>query len=183
MTMTARPPGGGSERTTPRWARTGSLVAVLMTAGALAASCGGGGSHPAASSSNRTRAPSATTRSAILFDSCIRAHGIFDFPDSAIYVNGGQLEFHIPVRLKVEPEFLPAFQACQKDIPGGGIPPKHVNIREELEFARCMRSHGIADFPDPRPDGGYDITGDTSSPPFEAAAHACRVTGIHWNGP
>ncbi len=96
-------------------------------------------------------------------------------------MNGGQLEMHIPGYLKGEPQFQSALQACRRDLPGGTGPAKHVNIRNELNFARCMRSHGITDFPDPLPGGGWDVPGDTNSPQFGAAANACQSTGLHWN--
>jgi hypothetical protein len=33
--------------------------------------------------------------------------------------------------------------------------PTHAQLAALLRFARCMRSHGIADWPDPRPDGTF----------------------------
>lgn len=112
----------------------------------------------------------------------MRADGVPNFPDSAISVNDGQVQFDVPGYVKNEPQFPSASRACQRDLPGGVVSAKHVNLQEQLEFARCMRSHGITDFPDPMPGGGWDLPGDTNSPQFEAAAHACQATGIHWNG-
>jgi hypothetical protein len=108
----------------------------------------------------------------------MRSHGVTHFPDP---MPGGG--FDIPRGVKSGPEFQSASEACGKDLPGGGPSAKHVNIQEELSFARCMRSRGVTDFPDPMPGGGWDLPGNTNSPQFEAAAHACQVTGIHWNGP
>lgn len=176
MTMTARSPAEGTKRRVPRWRAAGPMLVLLVAVAALAAACGGGGSHDAASpSSNATSAQNSAEQGAILFDSCIRAHGIPDFPDSAVSVNGGQLELNIPLYLKSERQFQSALQACQKDLPGGGASAKHVNIQEELIFARCMRSHGITNFPDPRPGGGFNIPGNTNSPQFEAAENACQA--------
>jgi hypothetical protein len=172
-----------SVRTTPGRRRAGPLVALLLAAPALLAACGGGGSHAAASASpSGSSAQSSARQNGVLFDSCIETHGFPDFPDSAVSVNGDQLEIHIPGNLKREPQFQSVLQLCQRDLPGGGPQAKHVNIAEEINFARCMRSHGITDFPDPLPGGGWDVPGDTNTPQFEAAAHACQVTGIHWNG-
>ncbi|HUB69132.1 MAG TPA: hypothetical protein VL984_01800 [Acidimicrobiales bacterium] len=55
-----------------------------------------------------------------------------------------------------------------------------------LAYSRCMRSHGIADFPDPQigpngQGGGFQIKGgpgsdlDPNSPQFEAANRACQA--------
>jgi hypothetical protein len=182
MTRMAQHPAEGKRRRIPRRRRAGPLVVVLVAAAALGAGCGGGDSHSAASAPNTASGQPPARQSGLLFASCIRAHGIPNLPDSAVSVNGGHVEFHIPGYLK--PQFPSAFQACQGDLPAGAIPArKHVNIRAEISFASCMRSHGITDFPDPLPGGGWDVPGDTSSPQFDAAAHACQSTGIHWNGP
>lgn len=46
-----------------------------------------------------------------------------------------------------------------------------------LAYSKCMRAHGVPNFPDPRPGGGFVFsTGaglDPSSPQFEAAEAAC----------
>jgi hypothetical protein len=48
------------------------------------------------------------------------------------------------------------------------------------KFAECMRSHGIVDFPDPGPSGGFAINAqpgsdlDPRSAPFQAATKACQ---------
>lgn len=183
MIRTAQSPAKGRQRTTSRWRRIGPLVAVLVAVAALVAACSGGGSPDATSSSpNGTSAQSSARQSGIHYASCMRADGVPNFPDSAISVNDGQIEFDVPGYLKSEPQFPSASRACQRDLPGGVVSAKHVNLQEQLEFARCMRSRGITDFPDPMPGGGWDLPGDTNSPQFETAAHACQATGIHWNG-
>jgi hypothetical protein len=49
---------------------------------------------------------------------------------------------------------------------------------EALNFARCMRAHGVSSFPDPTPDGGgfnVAVPGlNSSSPAFRAAQTACH---------
>ncbi len=45
------------------------------------------------------------------------------------------------------------------------------------QYTACMRSHGIANFPDPPPGGGlnFEMTGiDTRSSSFHAAVQACQ---------
>lgn len=50
--------------------------------------------------------------------------------------------------------------------------------QEALNFARCMRSHGLSNFPDPAPNSGgfnLNIAGiNPGSPAFKAAQTACR---------
>jgi hypothetical protein len=166
-------------------------VVVLVTVAGLVAACGGGGSEDSASSSNAPsgsstiRAPSSATQRGVLYASCMRAHGVSDFPDSAISVGNGNVEFNIPLAVKNEPQFASASRACSPDLPGGGASAKpSENVQQELEFANCMRTHGITDFPDPLPSGGFDIPGNTNTPQFEAAQNACQTstgssTGAH----
>jgi hypothetical protein len=48
----------------------------------------------------------------------------------------------------------------------------------QLAYARCMRSHGVPNFPDPDPGGGFEFSAgegiDPSSPAFRAANATCR---------
>ena len=55
-------------------------------------------------------------------------------------------------------------------------------VTAQLQYARCMRSHGVPDFPDPGSSGGFlnalsrarsDGTIDPASPTFTAAARSC----------
>jgi hypothetical protein len=62
--------------------------------------------------------------------------------------------------------------------PSGGDP-----MDAALAYARCMREHGISDFPDPKPGEGIDIDAgidagahpdlDPNNPQFQAANEAC----------
>jgi hypothetical protein len=70
-----------------------------------------------------------------------------------------------------------------------GAPPtinQSTFLAKMLAYTDCMRSHGIADFPDPTPGpngqgGGFSIRGgpgsdlDPNSPRFEAANRACQA--------
>ena len=49
---------------------------------------------------------------------------------------------------------------------------------EMLEYAECMRDHGITNFPDPKPGEGINVDAgtlgiDPNSPQFRAANDAC----------
>jgi hypothetical protein len=47
-----------------------------------------------------------------------------------------------------------------------------------LAMAKCMRAHGVSNFPDPSPDGhGFDVGAgiDLASPAFKAAQAKCRM--------
>lgn len=55
----------------------------------------------------------------------------------------------------------------------GGVSPAHVHAA--IAFARCMRTHGVPNFPDPTGGGGIQIPNDVNpfSPAFKAAQTAC----------
>lgn len=63
--------------------------------------------------------------------------------------------------------------------PGGGAQSVMVmaggNYADNLEFAQCMRSHGVVDFPDPSSNGTISVGGTVSqSPQYPAADETCR---------
>jgi hypothetical protein len=46
---------------------------------------------------------------------------------------------------------------------------------DPVAFAHCMRKHGVATFPDPSREGGFDLAGiDRNSSRFQSASRACR---------
>jgi hypothetical protein len=62
--------------------------------------------------------------------------------------------------------------------PGRSREPTPARAQQDaLSFSRCMRSHGVSNFPDPTATGGLnlDVPGiNPSSPSFESAQAACR---------
>jgi hypothetical protein len=58
---------------------------------------------------------------------------------------------------------------------GGGVSAK----RSGLAFSRCMRAHGISDFPDPDSNGELGVSGGgdltITNPKFQAAQKACQA--------
>jgi hypothetical protein len=61
---------------------------------------------------------------------------------------------------------------------GGGSPhaSRPLVHQELVAFAQCMRSHGVPDWPDPLPQGGFPRTGDgqNSGPQAAAAMSTCK---------
>ena len=119
MAYAARFSAKGRKPAIPRWRRVGPLAVVLVAVAALAAACGGGSKNTASSSPNAASAQSSASQSGVLFASCMRAHGVSNFPDSAVSVSGGQLELHVPGYLKSEPEFRVGVQGVPARSPRG----------------------------------------------------------------
>jgi hypothetical protein len=85
---------------------------------------------------------------------CMRSHGVPHFPgptsprEFKIRVGGDQRS----------PAFQSAMTACRHLLPAGGPPRESPAQRQAqrvaaLAFARCLRSHGFPNFPDPNSSG------------------------------
>ncbi len=123
----------------------------------------------------------------LAFSQCMRANGVPNFPD--LSSSGMRIGAHgQTVSVNGVSVNAPAFQAarakCQKYMPTRtpSAPRQAQQLGRTLKFARCMRSHGVPNFPDPKitigPGGGQgvDLRGaglDFQSPAFQAAAKAC----------
>jgi hypothetical protein len=79
------------------------------------------------------------------------------------------------------PVVAKADKACSRYLTPSGPPPKLSASQKarQLDFAACMRTHGLPDFPDPifPSGGGIEIRGgpgfNPQSPAFQHAAQAC----------
>ncbi len=97
--------------------------------------------------------PSPTTRSVadsqgLEFANCMRAHGLTSFPDPS--AGGGGFELGAGIDPQ-SPAFKSARLACAKFAPeaGRGVQATKSQFLAALKFAKCMRVHGVPDFPDP----------------------------------
>jgi hypothetical protein len=167
---------------------------VLAIATVLIAGCGS--SNPSGSDS-----AAATKRSSIVaFARCMRSHGVPNFPDPGGNGRGG-LEIQgsqttgSGASMMVNgvavngPAFQSAMHTCHSYLPNGGRPSASQSASERtaaLAMARCMRSHGVPNFPDPTfgtgPGGGVvqqfqpapGSAPNKGSPAFQAAQRACQ---------
>lgn len=115
---------------------------------------------------------------ALEYAQCMREHGI-DFPDP---VNG---RFEFRQSADEDPQKMQeAQEACQDILERAAPPPldeeQEAELREAtLEFARCMREHGVDDYPDPQFEEGGGVLmqvpeGTEDDPQFEEAQEACQ---------
>jgi hypothetical protein len=131
----------------------------------LAAGCGGGGSSGGvASIPSSTNAAATNQRQAMVaFAACMRSHGVQDFPDPPTSSAGGRSFKDAVSRLGAgNPRFPTAERACNHLLPNGGNgshPDQQTGtqLADELSFARCMRAHGVARFPDPTAQHGLSV--------------------------
>jgi hypothetical protein len=121
---------------------------------------------------------------ALAFTRCMRAHGATNVPDPHRGPGGG-------IMLQVQGgagglgpnsrTFQAAQNACKTLLPNHGVPPTLTPQQraQALNFSRCVRAHGVPNFPDPQfGGGGVRIQGgpglDKNSPQMQAAFRACH---------
>jgi hypothetical protein len=178
-----------------RWrARTLAWTAPIAVLALLFAGCGGSGGPGVASAGSsksgggRSSSTGSKKASALAYSKCMRAHGVTDFPDPD---SKGQLTINKtggPGSSDLDPnnaQFQAAQEACKSLAPRPHTPAQQASRRADaLKFAKCMRDHGITDFPDPNASGGLEIKGspggspgddlDPNSPQFQSAQKACK---------
>jgi hypothetical protein len=129
---------------------TDAIVAAALAL--LAAACSGSPSSTGPSSS--TTAIGSANSKALAYAECVRSHGVPDFPDPDS--SGGFDKTAVSQLAAGNPQFQTATHTCAHLLPsGGGSTDATAVVRQEwngmLKFARCMRSHGEPNWPDPTP--------------------------------
>jgi hypothetical protein len=135
---------------------------ALAALSLLAAGCGGSGSPGVAHVGSSTTATTPTQAGIVAFSECMRSHGVRNFPgpDSSGGIPKTQV---IAVRSGNPARFDSASKTCEHLLPNGslGAPQtaqqKRKQLADELSFAKCMRSHGLTNFPDPTAQNGLTV--------------------------
>jgi hypothetical protein len=133
--------------------RASATVAIASVA-LLAAGCGSSTPHRSGDPG-----PKSAADGAYKYSACMRNHGVTNFPDPKVSSHGDQTQIAlvVPSTFAKAPAFKTAEQACQALMPGppAGPTAAQEQAREHamLAFARCVRSHGLTNFPDPTSQG------------------------------
>jgi hypothetical protein len=159
-----------------------TLTAVASVA-ILAAGCGS--SSPPKSATGSTGSFQSAIAQADRYSTCMRQHGLTDFPDPRVSSSPGHQGIAIQA-VGSGPVFATAQKACGHILPAPSnadiaaqAAQRRVHAQDLLSFARCMRGRGIGDFPDPDAEGDLTtemITAagvDLHAPQTGAAARAC----------
>jgi len=150
--------------------RVGAAALVAI----VAAGCGG----PSRASGPSGSLPAGTSlyQNALAYSECMRAHGVPNFPDPD---SQGRIVIHSQVKNGTvvsgvdqdSPQYAAVSRSCQKLLPNRGQQPSPAQERQMmnalLAFARCMRGHGFATFPDPTRTGNgasFNLDGSGINP-------------------
>ena len=157
---------------------------LVVTLALLGAGCGSAGPGPSPGQSGSSD-PGA---SAFRYADCMRSHGVTGFPDPRVHISGNEVSVMqaLPASAAASPRFKSAQRACRGIIPAPGNASRSDQPGRKaalLAFARCMRTHGVSDFPDPNAQGqitramlsgaGFDLH---SRPVLHAALNCVGVT-------
>ncbi len=177
-----------------RWRRiekAGLLPSAAIGIALVAEACGGGSAngvarigHPVVARAGRPAgAHLAPIQGGLAHSQCMRAHGVLTYPDPDAQ---GNIKITSASGLNPSsPQFDEAQKACANLEPGGssqGITPwGQAMLVKALKFVACMRTHGVHNFPDPKPlpygvmltiprSSGIDV----NSPQFTKANQICQ---------
>jgi hypothetical protein len=182
-----------NERQSAAGRRRASALSAAAGLSLLAAGCGGSaGSHVAQLGTTATQASAAsasggsstsgpTVAQAVAYADCMRSNGVPDWPDpdSSGVFDKSKLTLQ---QLGVSGSRLQSAQtACKHLAPNGGQPPNQSQLQQmktqALQFSRCVRAHGVPNFPDPDSAGRIpdpaSVGIDQGAPKFQAANQAC----------
>jgi hypothetical protein len=170
----------------PRPARAAAaIIAMAAFAGLLAAACSG---DPSSTGGSPGAGGSANSPSAVAYSACMRSQGVPNFPDpdsSGELPKGDAGQFGVSAA-----QYHAAQQSCQHLLPTGGslhqreyqcmqnsdCPPGLVQqmLAADRKLARCMRSHGVPNFPDPTTDSNGPVFNITNAGISDAASHTSQ---------
>lgn len=152
-----------------------SIVLAAASCAVAIAACGSSG-RPTSTTSG-----SGDYAQGVRYSDCMRAHGVPNFPDPS---PGGGFELRASGINQQAPAFVSAATACAKLQPGGSSPPPPISAAQQAGMvanARCIRKHGVPNFPDPTfgpgGEGAGVIFSGASSPAFQRAVKACAHVG------
>jgi hypothetical protein len=168
------------ERRSPR--RAGVISAGLVALGLSVAACSSGSTSSGVASVGSSSAAGQSSShvsgkpSTLAYAKCMQSHGIKNFPEPN---SSGQLVLTPGESLPdtSSPQFQVAAKACVSLRPAGVSPAQQAQqLDKDIAYAKCMRSHGVTNFPDPDPSTGdsFDLQGiDVNSSQVQSADKAC----------
>lgn len=176
--------GGGSPSAANSGSSNSSTSSTSSNSGNSGGSSSAGNSGSSSAGNSGGSSSDSASTAAIAFASCVRKHGVPNFPDSAIKTSSsGGVSVGIPSNLGVSSAQLQAaMSACKSLLPksaSSGGSSSNSNTQAVLKFAQCMRSNGVPNFPEPNSSGQVLIQGGSNgvnqnSPAYQKASTTCQ---------
>ena len=156
--------------------RRAAVLAALVVMALLTAACGGSTSTGAGGSSST--GASTLHQEELAVAHCMRSHGVPKFPDPPANGNYSHIgPGHGQIVGVSQSVYQSALNACRHLAPDAA-PLSRAQQQQMLSklllFARCMRSHGVQNFPDPEGDGLSVDPSVTHLPQYQTAYQACK---------
>lgn len=160
--------------------RNAGPYAALLVAIAMSAAACSGANRPGVASGGSSSPTGSASQSALAFSRCMRSHGIPNYPDPG--GNGATKKTARQLGVS-DSKYDTALRACAHLLPNDGGPDRAETRREMTvlrSFARCMRSHGVPNWPDPTVDPGWRANFylqqkvDANAPQIVTKIHACQ---------
>jgi hypothetical protein len=130
------------------------MIITTTTLALLVAGCGG--SQPTSGTTGSTTAAASPNSQAVAFTSCMRSHGVSNYPDPNSSNSSPGTDGLPKVNLQAlgvsSSQVDAAERACQRMLPNGAQLSRTTSrliLSRLVHFARCMRSHGVSSWPDP----------------------------------
>lgn len=165
------------------------VPAAAVILGVAVAACSGGSTSPtvpsAAAGPTTTVSQAGGSSSdgttplakALAYSQCMRSHGVSNFPDPVATPSGGY-GFRTQGVDPNSSAFQSASKACNALVPGGwGTAGQQLSAAQQqqwLNWAKCIRAHGVPDFADPTFSGGEVHITRGDSPQVQSAIDACK---------
>jgi hypothetical protein len=152
-------------------------AAAAVVLGVTVAGCGS--TVPTVGSPGGSAAGKASSRAqAVAFSQCIRSHNVPNFPDPVKTPSGG----YGYRTTGIDPNsaaFQGALQACEALPSPWSSTGQQLSASQQqawLKWAKCIRSHGLPNFPDPTFSGSevHDSGLASNSPQLQPAVDACK---------
>jgi hypothetical protein len=186
--------GCGGSSPSPTTAAAGGATGSASATSAGHSTTAGNSTPTGGASGSGSTGPSAGRSGPLAFAECMRANGVPKFPDPS---PGRGMLFSLAGVDTSAPAFEAAQTKCQKllgpglPFPGSRTHPSAQTMAKLLQIARCLRGHGVPQFPDPQtsvpshPAGIQEITDfdgaillfpstiDLQAPAYRHALTAC----------
>jgi len=153
------------------------LLVLVTAAGCGSADDADGVATAGGSTAASKSAGSSGQGDGVKFAQCMRQNGIENFPDPD---PGSEDQVRITLPEGADPAKVQTAQKkCQQYLPNGGAAdkPDPGRVEQLRQLAKCMREHGVTNYPDPAADGSMQIGGQSGlnpeDPTFKAAEQAC----------